>query len=352
MARDNATSRRNVLTVGGALGAAALAGCTGITSTGSASSDGDGGALRAGGSSTVYPITSGGASVWNYNPKAEDKEYWGPSQYGIDTDERLADYFASKYGFEPTESGSPPFSVSVALSHSGVGLNKARNGQVDIGDASAPVEAELGEASQEELDKFTNHVVGVDAQPIVVSKAIYDAGVQKLTLEEVQKIYRGKIENWSEVGGPDQAIQAVGRAEGSGTDTSFRVNVLGSADAKMPGVDVRKGENQQVKSLVANSDNAIAYIALAFVEPDGPVPPLALDIDGTTYEYGKNLSEKGYPLARDLHCYTYEGTSKKEAAFLDMLLSDFGQEKFVKSNNYLPLTDSRLKEERSKLPDA
>jgi phosphate transport system substrate-binding protein len=308
--------------------------------------------LKAGGSSTVYPITSDAGSVWNSNPPASDKEYWGPGQYGIDTDKRLADYWAGLYGFESSDSASTPFSVSVGLSHSGTGLEKVKEGLVDIADASAPVSAEFPDMGEEELNKFKDHVVGVDAQPIVVSREVYEAGVTKLTADQVRKIYRGEITNWSEIpsyDGEDKEIQAVGRAEGSGTDTAFRVNMLGSADADMSGVDVRKGQNQQVKTLVSKSDNAIAYMALAFVTPQ--VPAIKLSFDGTVYEPGKNLADESYPLSRDLHCYTYEGTSKKEAAFLRFIMSDFGQEKYVKANGYSGLTDERQKNQLSKLPD-
>ncbi len=365
MARNSdRLSRRTFIATTAAAGSIGVTGCAGNANTdidgdsGSGGSDGsetttigtNSGPLKADGSSTVYPITNLAASYWNSNPPASDEEYWGPDQYDIQTDEALAEYWAGLYGFTSGD-GGPPFQVTVGLSHSGTGIEKIRNGQVDIGDSSAPVEAELPEASEEELSKFTDHVVGVDAQPIVVSKAIYDSGVTKITIEELRGIYQGDITNWSELGGPDTQIQAVGRAEGSGTDTAFRVNVLGDVNASMDGTDVRKGQNQQVKTLVANSDNAIAYIALAFVEDGGTVPPIALEIDGTTYEYGKNLAAREYPLARDLHCYTYEGTSKKEAAFINMVLSDFGQQTFVESNNYVALTDDRQAEEREKLPE-
>ena len=307
--------------------------------------------LSSGGSSTVYPITSTAASVWNSNPKPTDEEYWGPSNYGIQTDKRLANYWAGLYGFDGS-GASPPFNITVKLSHSGTGLEKLKKGLLDIGNASAPVKAELPELSKEELSKFTNHVVGVDAQPIVVSKEVYEAGVKKLTAEQVRKIYTGEIKNWSKIpsyNGEDKEIQAVGRAEGSGTDTAFRLHMLGDANAKMPGVDVRKGQNQQVKTLVSKSNNAIAYMALAFVTSE--TPAIKLEFNGKVYEPGKNLAEKGYPLSRDLHCYTYDGTSKKEAAFLRMIISEFGQENYVKSAGYATLTEARRKKQLGKLPD-
>jgi phosphate transport system substrate-binding protein len=365
---SRSVSRRKFLVAAGTSSALALAGCTGNptnanTSDGSSGNNSDNsgdtgsngsgssGALTAGGSSTVYPITNKGSSVWNYNPPADDKEYWPQSKYGISTDKNLADYWAGLYGFEAGSDGQPPFKVTIGLSHSGTGLTKLQKGQVDIGDASAPVEDEL-DASDSELKKFKNHVVGVDAQPIVVSKQIYDNGVKQLKAETVRKIYKGEIKNWSEVdsySGKDMEIQTIGRSVGSGTDTSFRSNMLGSPDAKMPGVDVRKGENQQVAKAVESANNAIAYMALAFISDS--VPAIALDFKGTVYKPGENLSDKGYPLARDLHCYTYDGTSKKEAAFLRMLIEKFGQGQFVEPAGYATLSDSRRKEELSKLPE-
>ena len=148
---DPAVSRRAAL-LGGAGIVASLGGCvsTSATRPGSGPDDrstGDGGGnadgpglLKSGGSSTVYPITSKAGSYWGSNPPASDEEYWGPSQYGIETDERLADYWAGKYGFEGG-SGSAPYPVTVNLSHSGTGLEKLRQGQVDIGNSSAPVSA-------------------------------------------------------------------------------------------------------------------------------------------------------------------------------------------------------------------
>lgn len=348
MSEDNRTggfgvSRRKFVAAAGAGSVFALAGCAG----------GSGGTelLTADGSSTVFPITNLASSYWNSNPEAGDEDYWPQSwaseQYG--TDMRLADYFAEGYGFEPTEERSnPPFRTSVALSHSGTGIEGVMEGRIDIGDASATAEAELAgsDVSQEELDSFTDHVVGVDGQPIVVSPEIREAGVEQINLDQLKQIYRGEINNWSEVGGPDREILALGRAVGSGTDTAFRQNVYGDPEAPIS-PDQRYGQNQQLQQAVSQADNAIAYIALAFVDPDGGTPPIGLEIDGTLYEFGKNLGAQEYPLSRDLHAYTWDGTDEREAAFLNFVLSDFGQEIFVAGNNYFKLPSDRLSEQRS-----
>ncbi|WP_248897793.1 PstS family phosphate ABC transporter substrate-binding protein [Haloplanus halobius] len=367
-------SRRKFLAVAGMGAVTGLAGCgsqSGDNSGQSMDSGGSGGStgsqstsggssgsldtsvLTGDGSSTVFPITNTAASYWNSNPEAGDGDYWPQSwaqdEYG--TDMRLADFFAQDYGYEATGQRSvPPFRVSIALSHSGTGVEGVMEGRVDIGDSSAPAAAELAGSnpSEETLNSFTDHVVGVDGQPIVVSREIADAGVESITIEELRAMYRQEITNWSEVGGPDRDILALGRAEGSGTDTSFRANVFGDPNAPIS-PDQRFGQNQQLQQAIAQADNAIAYIALAFVEPDGATPPVDLVIDGTTYSYGDNLGAQDYPLSRDLHAYTWEGTSRKEAAFLNFVLSDFGQENFVQSNNYFALPQDRLEAEREKV---
>jgi len=365
-------SRRKFIATAGAAGVATVAGCssggdgdnggdtsepttadTGSgqeTTAGEQSSEMDTSVLTGDGSSTVFPITNTGASYWNSNPEAGDGDYW-PTEWADEygTDMRLADYFASQYGYEATgERSNPPFRVSIALSHSGTGIEGVMEGRVDIGDASASAADELPDADDSTLDDFVDHVVGVDGQPIVVSREIADAGVESITIEELRQIYRQEITNWSELGGPDREILALGRAEGSGTDTSFRANVYGDPEAPIS-PDQRFGQNQQLQQAISQADNAIAYIALAFVQPDGDVPPLDLVIDGTTYSYGDNLGAAEYPLSRDLHAYTWQDTSRKEAAFINFVLSDFGQEIFVQGNDYFALPDDRLQTQREKV---
>ena len=192
-----------------------------------------------------------------------------------------------------------------------------------------------------------------------VSQNVYDEGVTQLTGEQIRGIYQGEINNWSEVGGPDQEIFVIGRAEGSGTDTSFRLNMLGDAEASME-VDTRKGQNQQVKTVMQQNDGAIGYMALAF-QGEG-IQPVAIDFDGTVYKPDKDaentIFDSSYPLNRDLHMYTRitddtsDGTDMREAAFLNMFLTDFGQQVFVEGVEYIPLPTKDIEAEREKLPSS
>lgn len=374
---DGTVSRRKVLITSGALGAAGLAGCSGQSNDGGDGGGGDGGdgsdgddrstsLLNAEGSSTVYPISNTGSSYWNSNAPPSDGEYWGANDSGQvpgwdalasdgADDMLLADYFAAKFGFEPTEQRSdPPFPTTVGLSHSGTGCEAVTEGLVDIGNSSGPITAELGWSEEEAQNRVVDNVVGRDGQPVVVSSDVSDAGVSQLTGEQIRQIYQDEITNWNEIDGIDydQEIYAIGRAEGSGTDTSFRLNMLGGADAAMPGVDTRFGQNQQVAQAVAQNEGAIAYMALAFTSDQ--VTPIAINFDGTLYETSRDaentIFDSSYPLNRDLHMYTLieesnpdgGGYDQREAAFVNMFLNEYGQTVFVEGNNYIPLPTSDL----------
>src|SRR6056297_3843351 len=190
MSRDAGTpasnvSRRNYLLTSAVLGTAGLAGCSG-NSGGSDDGETEDGSntvesgsaapatVTAEGSSTVYPISNKGSSYWNSNAPASDGEYWGsndessvPGWDQIETDKRLADYFAGLYGFEGTgQQATPPYATSVALSHSGTGCKSVRDGLVDIGNSSGPITAELGWSEEKANEEVVDHVVGRDGQPV------------------------------------------------------------------------------------------------------------------------------------------------------------------------------------------
>jgi len=325
--------------------------------------------LNAEGSSTVYPISNKGSSYWNSNAPPSDGEYWGSNDESTvpgwedlgEPDMKIADYFAGLAGFEPTDQRSdPPFQTTVGLSHSGTGCEAVVDALVDIGNSSGPITAELDWSEERRDEEVVDHVVGRDGQPVVVSGDVADAGVSQLTGEQIRQIFQGEVDNWSDLDGVDydQEMYVIGRAEGSGTDTAFRLNMLGDADAAMD-VDTRQGQNQQVAQLVQQNDGAIAYMALAFTGEE--VTPIAIDFEGTLYEPDRDaentIFDSEYPLNRDLHMYTKitedtpSGTDRREAAFLNMFLTSFGQQLFVEDVNYIPLPTSDIESEREKLSD-
>lgn len=218
--------------------------------------------------------------------------------------------------------------VTVTGGGSGHGIEAVATGKADIGMASR----EITESEIESFgDKFVEHTIAKDAVAVVVSSDIYNAGVTDLTKEEIRKIFNGEINNWSEVGGPNEWIAVIVRKTGSGTRDTFMETIFGTADAKANGADVEVSDNAEMLMKIVNKDNAIGYLSVGYLNEN--VKAIAIDGVLPTKE---NIYNGRYPISRSLYFYTFGEPSPKTQRFIDFVLSSEGQ-KIVEEEGYLPL---------------
>ncbi len=218
---------------------------------------------------------------------------------------------------------NPNIRVSVAGGGSGYGINAIIEGTADIGQASRDIR-------QSEIDKVPNVVettVGRDGLAIVVSKTVYDRGVTALTTQQVIDIYSGAITNWKDVGGPDEDIYVVERADTSGTYGTF-MELLGLDETAAHSTQL---ENSDVARTVATADYAIGYVGMGYIGTNNP----AIALDGympTTQE----VLSGNYPLQRGLHYYTNGEPTGAVKEFIDFVLSTRGQQ-IVEEIGFIPV---------------
>jgi phosphate transport system substrate-binding protein len=101
--------------------------------------------------------------------------------------------------------------LSVSGGDSGVGINAARSGSVDIGTSSRDL-------TSSEAQGLSQYVIGQDALTIIVNPS---NPVKDLSLDQVAGIYTCKIKDWSQVGGSNGTIVPRTREVGSGTRADF-----------------------------------------------------------------------------------------------------------------------------------
>ena len=107
---------------------------------------------------------------------------------------------------------NPGVTVTVEYTGSGAGLESLAAGSVDIGNASR------GLKDEEVAGGSVENVVAIDGIAVITDK---ENTVTDITSEDLAKVYTGEVTNWSEIGGSDQPIVAIGREAGSGTRDAF-----------------------------------------------------------------------------------------------------------------------------------
>lgn len=226
----------------------------------------------------------------------------------------------------------PDILLTVSGGGSGVGVASIDQRSVEIGMASRALTAQ----EKQRLKGRVNVVpVARDAVAVVVSKAVYVAGVTRLSIPQIAAIYRGEINNWQVLGGPDVRILVIDKEPSRGTRHVFAETVLGDARARAPGASIITGSNNEEQAAVANSDQAIGMLsnawlndrvrAVAVGEPDQAVLP--------TIEH---VADGRYPIRRELNILVPTQADKTASAFVDFLLSTQGQ-KIVQQVGYLPI---------------
>jgi phosphate transport system substrate-binding protein len=243
------------------------------------------------GSTTVLPLAEGGAEVFN----------------AVQSD----------------------YEVLVTGGGTGVGMKNIAEGNSDIGIASREVTAD--EISQFG-DRFQENLVGYDGIVIAVSKPIYDSGVTSLTRDQVKKIYSGEINNWKDLGGPDDQILVAAREQGSGTRDTFNEAIMGDTKAETPGVSTVSGSNAEIRTILTGSDKAIGYLGFSYAE-DGAVGMITLD--GVT-PAAETIKDGSYELARKLYFYTFGDGTPGARAYIDFMVGPKGQ-KVAEEYGFIPL---------------
>ena len=221
-------------------------------------------------------------------------------------------------GAEAFNAVQSDYEVLVTGGGTGVGIKNIVEGNSDIGIASREVTAD--EISQFG-DRFQENLVGYDGIVIAVSKPIYDSGVTSLTRDQVKKIYAGEINNWKDLGGPDDQILVAAREQASGTRDTFNEVIMGDTKAETPGVGTVAGSNAEIRTILTGSDKAIGYLGFSYAE-DGAVGMITLD--GVT-PAAETIKDGSYELARKLYFYTFGDASPGARAFIDFMVGPKGQ---------------------------
>ena len=221
--------------------------------------------------------------------------------------------------------------VIVNSGGSGAGFSQLARGLTDIGMMSRGITD--SERAQYPDVTITAIAIGRDAVVPVVSSEIYNAGVTILTPAQIADIYRGKIQSWDELGGPDRDILVIDKEASRGTRHVFMQAIMGEKEPQAAGADLVLGSNNEEQTALTQSDSAIGMLSVAWLNDD--IKGLTLDMGDVRIEPSlKNVSAGLYPISRNLNIVVRSDISPAAKAFADFLRSPQGQAQ-VESAGYI-----------------
>ena len=253
---------------------------------------------------------------------------------GSDTLVILAQKWAEVY-----MSKHPEVKIQVTGGGSGIGFAALQNNTTDIADASRPIKAAERAACIKSFGKQPReYKVALDG----LSVYVHDGNpLQELSIDQLEKIFTGKVRNWKEIGGNDMPITIYSRENSSGTYEFFKEHILKGQDfassaQTMPGTAA-------LLQAVSKDPKGIGYGGAAYGQGAKALKIRKTSDSPAIEPTEENVVSGKYPIWRYLFNYLSPEKDKGEiAAYLNWIRSEEGQ-KIVKDVGYYPLPEN-LKE--------
>ena len=122
---------------------------------------------------------------------------------------------------------NPNTAIAITGGGSGVGIAALIANRIQIADASRPMKEKEMTAAKENGVVPYEIVIGVDGLSVIANSS---NSLKSLTVEQIGAIFRGKVSNWKDVGGPNMPISLYGRQANSGTYVFFQEQALNNKD--------------------------------------------------------------------------------------------------------------------------
>ncbi|MEU6754865.1 PstS family phosphate ABC transporter substrate-binding protein [Streptomyces sp. NPDC046685] len=231
--------------------------------------------------------------------------------------------------------------VTVGTSGTGGGFEKFCNGETDISNASRPIKDKEKAACEAKGIKYEAFTVANDGLSVVVSKD--NDFVDCLTIPQLKKIWEpgSKVNNWNQVDPsfPDEKLVLFGAGTDSGTFDYFTEAVNGKSKASRTDYSPSEDDNVTVQG-VAGSKGGMGYFGLSYFE-ENKSKLKALKIDGgkgCVEPSVKTVQDGTYaPLGRPLFIYPKASSlEKKEVeAFVEFYVENSAE--IAKKAQFVPL---------------
>ena len=229
---------------------------------------------------------------------------------------------------EQFQSENPGVQITVGQSGTSGGFEKFCVGEIDIADASRPVDPTEEENCQKEGIDFEEIQVADDGISVVTNPAI---PVECMTIDELKQIWEdgSEISNLSDVNPdfPDAELSLFGPGTDSGTFEFFTEQINGEEGSSRTDYQPSEDDNVLVQG-VEGDEGGLGYFGFSYYEQNADALNLVSvdDGDGCVAPSAETIQSGEYtPLSRPLLMYpSAEALQKPEvAAFMQYVLDNY-----------------------------
>lgn len=234
---------------------------------------------------------------------------------GSDTTLPISQKLAEQYMLE--NSGE---TLIVTGGGSGVGISSLMAETTDIAQSSRKIKFDEVLKIEDAGKSIEEIVIAYDAMAIVVHP---ENKVNDLTRQQLEDIFTGKIQNWSELGGDDLKIIPYSRETSSGTYEFFKESVLNDKNY-VNGIMSMPATGAIIQS-VNQTPGAIGYVGLAYLNEDVKAINVSYDGENFVQPSIENAKNNTYPVVRPLYFYHSADVNENVKKFIEYSLSPTGQ---------------------------
>jgi phosphate transport system substrate-binding protein len=255
--------------------------------------------------------------------------------------------------------GRRDLAIDVDISRTSQGLERFCAGEIDIANASRPIDEDEAAACAKNGIEYLELQVANDAITIAIHRPILYDWVTCLTVDQLRRIWEpdSDVENWNQVDPsfPDVPLRLYGADEGSGTFGYFTFVINGERGASRGDYAATDDDNDTVEG-VADDKGALGYFGFSYFQ-ENRARLNALEIDGgrgCVAPSVETVQSGAYePLSRPLYVYVPKRalTEKPQLlTFVRYLLRE--QASIAQQALFVPLSDEQLEAQLTKLAAA
>jgi phosphate transport system substrate-binding protein len=172
--------------------------------------------------------------------------------------------------------------IDVDISESGRGFDRFCAGELDIANASRPIDEDEQAVCADAGVEYLELQVASDALTVAIHTPILYDWVTCLTVEQLRSIWRpdSKVSNWNQVDPsfPDVPLRLYGADPGSGTFRYFTFVINGEQGASRTDYAATEDDNDTVEG-IADDKGALGYFGFSYYQQNRDRLS-ALEIDG------------------------------------------------------------------------